>query len=394
MAKEFKPGEKVGKYEIIRKMNEGNFATAYEATDGSRSVFLKIYSDPTKVIPDKFEPFIKQQYYLKEVLNNIPYCENIYELFEIDDGYIHVQAKEFMTGVDLAKYLKENAPPFEKRKLIALVILYGLNEIHKAGIVHTDLKPEQIFLREDSEIKHGFQVKICDFDFSRIPGKFEPPYKVTTQFYSSPEYLRGEEIGFEADVFTMGIIIYKLLTGKEPYPGSDQAEYQKAVFEYNIVSPKDINPSISDETSELILRMLHPEKSQRPSLIEVHSSIVGKEMPIGPKKKYRIVLSEEGSDMKAYIFKPQMVNRSDLRMFVGYKYVDKEQFELFQKDSSPTGWAIKSRKEVVNPTYVGTKNISGTGEEVDLKEGDEIFIGNLAKNVGLRLKVKFEEIES
>lgn len=387
-----KTGDKVGKYEIVRKIRDGYYATAYESKDGEKRIFLKVYSAPTSLLPE-FKQFVDQQRYVAEILNKLVYTENVYELFEIDGGTFHCQAKEFMTGIDLEKFLY-SSPNFETRKVIALVLLYALSEIHKAGLVHTDLKPDQIFMKEDKDIKYGYVAVFCDFDFCKVPGKYEPVYKVTTQFYSSPEYLKGEEISYESDVFTMGIIIYKVLTGQEPYPVDSQDEYVKAVFEYKVRPPHEHNPLIDIKTSELILKMLDPNKSNRPKLIEVHESLSGKKITTKTAPaKFRLVFFEEKTRNEAYFHKPQKINKSDLRIFSDYKYVDQNQFEIIRSDTPKFGWKIKSRKDVINPTYLGIKNISEAGGEYDLEEGSEIFVGNLAKKIGLKLKVKFEEIK-
>lgn len=390
-----KPGDKVGKYEIVKLIRDGNYATAYEARDGSKKIFLKIYSDPTSILSE-YESFIRQQEYVCKILNNLVYTEKVYELFEIEFSSFkwHCQAKEFMTGIDLGKFL-EGSPNYETRKVIALVLLYALNEIHKAGLVHTDLKPDQIFMKEDKDLKYGYVAVFCDFDFCKVPGKYEPVYKVSTPFYSSPEYLMGEEVSYEADVFTMGIIIYKVLTGQEPYPIVDQDEYAKAVFENKIKPPHEHDSLIDEKTSELILRMLDPNKSNRPKLMEVHESLSGKKAAVSPvRSKYRLVFVEENSKNEAYFHKSQLISRSDLRIFTDYKYVDQNQFEIIQSETtSKFGWKIKSRKDVVNPTYLGIKNISEAGGEYELEEGSEVFIGNIAKKIGLKLKVKFEEIK-
>ena len=249
-----KTGDKIGKYEIVKLIRDGNFATAYEAKNGGTKIFLKVYSDPTSYVPEEFNPFVDQQRYVSNILNSLAYTEKVYELFEIEDGTFHCQAKEFMTGTDLDKYLK-GSPNYETRKVIVLVLLYALNEIHKAGLVHTDLKPDQIFMKAEKDLKYGYKAVFCDFDFCKVPGKYEPIYKVTTPFYSSPEYLKGEDVSYEADIFTMGIIIYKVLTGQEPYPVADQDEYAKAIFEYKVKSPHEHNSSIDPKTSDLILKI-------------------------------------------------------------------------------------------------------------------------------------------
>lgn len=389
-----KPGDKVGKYEIVKLIRDGNFATAYEAKDGSKKVFLKVYSDPTSILPE-YDLFVKQQEHVSNILNKLVYTEKVYELFELEfSGFKwHCQAKEFMTGIDLDKFLKKS-PNYETRKVIALVLLFALNEIHKNELVHTDLKPDQIFMKEDKDLKYGYVAVFCDFDFCKVPGKYDPIYKVTTPFYSSPEFLRGEDVSYEADIFTMGIIIYKVLTGQEPYPVDEENSYKEAVFKFKVKPPHEHNPLIDTNTSALILKMLDPNKENRPKLMDVHQSLSGKKVIPSTSSKYRLILIEDKTNIEAYFHKSQALSKSDLRIFSNYKYVDKNQFEIIQSDTaSKYGWKIKSRKDVVNPTYLGIKNISKAGGEYELEDGSEIFIGNISTKIGLKLKVKFEEIK-
>jgi serine/threonine-protein kinase len=387
MPKIYSPGNvikgKLSNYTIKKIMNQGNFAISYEANDThGRRIFLKQYIDPTPASGREYQDFKTHQEEVKKILDTLDVVEKNYDYFEYEECYF--QAKEFMEGKDLENFLKEN-PSVDERFLIATVFMYGIRKIHESGIVHTDLKPQQVYLKYNPSINLKYEVKIVDFDFCRIPGKSEPIHIAGTPFYWSPEHINGEKPDFSSDIFTCGIILYQILGGTEPHPGKDEEEYKNNVLRYKIDKKlRDLNPEVSESLSNLIYRMLDPQKDNRPTAIEVHEQLLkeidtrrtGRVASVSPpatspKIPVRIEFHYSGVSYPVSAHKTMRLGRDNFRSYgEGYKYLEREQFEVIKTDS---GWKIKGLP-TTNPTLLN--GIDCTGKEVDITDGSKLKIGN------------------
>ena len=404
-------------YEIIKDVNQGYFAFAYKAKNKKGDlIFLKEYKDPT-ILCKEYRPFIKHNEKLKQTLDKLGnIVENNYEFFEFDDTYF--QAKEFLRGDNLNNILYESSAPLEwkKRLQFATVIMGAIRVLHENNIVHTDLKPEQIYLREDKNLTFGAQVKLCDFDYSRLVGISEPHVYVTTDSYSSPEYLRNETPTFESDIFTMGIILYELLAYRHPIAQGENDDYTKdALNRRNVKPPKEFNDQLSNQLSDLIFEMLNPDKTKRPTAENVHNQLLSDLKQIEPKPglptavtrplpetsaPYPPITPEpvvqesiiriefhEGSNYLS-LYKDGVYGRNQFRnVFQNYQSSHPEQFKLFinsgEIEGIPVPSSITKYGEIYHfsPTIVDGEDI--TAKKITLKEGSVIEIG------ALKLKVKF-----
>ncbi len=406
MPKNYESGElikgNIGSYKINRLLNQGNYANSYEAGEAIRGfkVFLKQYIDPTPACGDEYTKFVQHQERVKEKLDRIDIVEKNYEYFEFDNCYF--QAKEFMEGKDLSSFLNDttNPPSDEERFLIATVVMYAIRKIHQNGIVHTDLKPEQIYLRENSAIRLRYEIKIVDFDFCRLPGVSEPLHIAGTPFYKSPEHIRGETPDFKSDVFTCGIILYQILGGTEPHEGSDEPDYNSNVLAYNVNKRlKELNPLVSDDLSELVFKMLDPVADHRPEARDVHEILLrelarirsGSSAAIGPTIiptppatpgtatiPIRVEFHHPLVIYPVSVHKTMILGRDNFRAYgEGYKYLSQQQFEIIK---TAAGWKIKGLK-ATNPTiYNGT---DCTDREIDIADNASIKIGNFEITIKL-----------
>jgi serine/threonine protein kinase len=387
MARLYSKGERIKNYTIEKMIEDGEFSTSYSAFDETKTkVFFKVYKSPTGAYLNLFDPFIEQQRFLKDKLEKITTVETINELFEIKDNTFHCQVKEFIDGCDLLKYLAENNPDHEKRVLLAIMIVHALIQIHKAGIIHTDLKKEQIFVIEEKWPDKKIKIKITDFDFSRIPGKFEPAYPVTSPYYSSPEFFKDKKIEYASDVFSLGIILYELLCCENPYDADGPDDYMQKVLNYQVKErPNFLNPKLGGELSELIMQMLNPEKGNRPGLEEVYNSLTGKTSKKSSVSN-EIKLFQEGVSFYILAKDSKSCGRSQLIGFSNFFFCSDIQFFLLKTD---LGWKIKANKESVNPTYLNSTLLET--EAKDLSNNDRIFIGNIRKKTGMELIVRLTE---
>ncbi len=429
-----KPGDMVRSpltsYEIVQVLNMGNFANAFEARRGSdgQRIFLKQYIDPTPYMGEVYQKFVEHQKKVKLILDTLTVVEENYEFFESSNCYY--QAKEFMIGKDLRSALDDKTQPLtdEQRFAIATVMMYAIRLLHDAKIVHTDLKPEQIYLEEKPETFLKYSVKIVDFDFCRIVGESDPIYICSTPFYESPEHIQGKLPEKASDIFTCGIILCELLGGQHPlHEAPDVETYRKHVLSQKATRLKAMNSKIPDSLDELVWNMLNPDPSVRPTAQEVHATLLdiiqeirkqgsaeralgflqkGEHPEVEPEKKEeevpehersveaesraevapsskvptRIRLDAEGIRFPLRIHKTSIIGRDDFRVYGEfYKYVSGQQFIVI-KDSE--GFWLEGL-ETTNPTYINGKKLE-KGQRVRLEEGSVIEIA------GKELIVHFE----
>lgn len=207
-------GYEVGKrYRIIRSLGEGGMANVYEAEDlvQKRRVTLKMLRFDLQDDPRSVERFHKEANSLTKLDN--PHIVQIYD-FGNDHGVPYL-IMEYVKGTDLKTYLKEHYPlSCEKVVDIMEQILSAVESAHRIGIIHRDLKPQNIL------IDNYGKVKVTDFGISIAAMESATITKTNTMIgsvhYISPEQARGSIITKQSDIYSLGIILFELLTGKVP----------------------------------------------------------------------------------------------------------------------------------------------------------------------------------
>lgn len=254
----------------------GRFATSYKALrpDGS-PVFLKQYKAPTR-IDNWYGDYIAYQKELKKRVNSDPTLSSrtydFVDMFEAPDAFVQVFG--FLEkGDNLRKRLDGGIRSPYMRWEFAEALVSALARFHDAGIVHTDLKPENIFLMPGA-LGSGWNVKLIDFDFTVLSG-MTAPWRgkegfegwVGTPRYMSPEHLAGKVPEARSDVFTASLILHELLAEcGHPYPEGDD-EYRAAVRSGPPAPPR-LWVAASSETDVLALAMalaLSPDINERPT---------------------------------------------------------------------------------------------------------------------------------
>ena len=150
-------------------------------------------------------------------------------------------------------------------------------------MVHSDLKPQQFFVVENKKVSIGFSIKLIDFDHCVIP-ELDLYRPAGTDGWKSPEHIKNANVGFHSDVFSMGQIIYTLLTGgRQPYKDAiNNDTYNEDIFtKKGYVSLNTLfKGKLPSEISDVIDQMLNPDPAERPTMQEVHSIFVGKPKPV------------------------------------------------------------------------------------------------------------------
>ncbi|MCK4413509.1 MAG: serine/threonine protein kinase [Candidatus Eisenbacteria sp.] len=169
-------------------------------------------------------------------------------------------AEEFIEGETLAEKLRYGPLGLTEGLAIARGVLAGLEHAHGRGILHRDLKPENVFLEADG------RVILADFGIALISGprRFQGVRPAGTVAYMSPEQIRGDELDVRSDLYSYGLLLYELFTGRHPFQSPDREVVAHRQVHESPRGPKAIQPDLPDELCELILDLLKKDRDSRP----------------------------------------------------------------------------------------------------------------------------------
>lgn len=254
-------GKQIGDYKIIREIGHGGMAIVYEAYQQSldRNVAIKIIPRALVEEPEYLERF-KREATAAARLNH-PNIVSIHGFGQFSNTYYYVMDKA--KGKTLDNLIEE-----KKRELLksaqhfniddALKIITqtasALSYAHKQGVIHRDIKPGNLMIDEESG-----RALITDFGLARS-AKWEKITPRATLFgtpaYMSPEQSSGKELDKRTDIYSLGAVLYEMLTGRMPYPGSNALEVIDKVKTEPIVPPRSINPNITHGIESIILKTM------------------------------------------------------------------------------------------------------------------------------------------
>jgi serine/threonine-protein kinase len=219
-------GKTISHYEILEKLGEGGMGVVYKAEDTKlrRTVALKFLTPQALGTEDEKARFIHEAQ-AAAALNH----PNICTIHEIDEseGRSFI-AMEYIEGRSLKDIIASGPMKLAEALGIAMQIAEGLHKAHKRQIVHRDIKPANIMITGEG------RVKIMDFGLAKSPGRTQLTREGTTLgtvAYMSPEQGRGEEVDYRTDIWSLGVILYEMVTGRAPFRG----DYEQAVI-YSILN--------------------------------------------------------------------------------------------------------------------------------------------------------------
>ena len=220
-------GRTISHYKIIEKLGEGGMGIVYKAEDTKlkRTVALKFLPPELTRDPEAKKRFI-QEAQAASALEHNNIC-NIHEIDDTDDGQTFIVMACY-EGEILKDKIQKGFLKIEEDVEIAIQIAEGLKKAHEKGIIHRDIKPGNIFITNNGV------VKIFDFGLAKFAGQTKLTKADTilgTMAYMSPEQTRGKEVDHRTDIWSLGVVLYEMLTGKIPFKG----EYDQAVM-YSIVN--------------------------------------------------------------------------------------------------------------------------------------------------------------
>jgi serine/threonine protein kinase len=451
MAIVFKDGEKEssGKtpYEVVRKLSEGGMAISYEAKDPvGRRVFFKQYMQPTVQV-SWYKGYVAYQEEMRRRIANDPTVRGLtYQFIDFFEGRTpkhrdYFQVFEFVEGgmslQDCLDKLKKDPKAFswKDRVLFARVMMVGIAGLHKLDIVHTDLKPDNIYLLPNKSKPGDYYLRIIDMDFAVLHDRQAPWHGIEgyvgTPFYQSPEHVRGEVPGPGSDVFTCGSMLSLLLGGAHPFGKcSDAAAYCSAISAGKKHSPFKVEqpiPLVEDVTSfeHVLNSCFDPAPDRRPTAREVADALLGKKVErftisLDPAKRKPKAETEtklvrpdpsetekpgtkaiDPSGMSIWIYFGDVQQGGEIRINTPFgrddfskahedvKFLDKKQFRIYRDDKTKN-WMIAHDPSAQNETLVNGKRLESPAP---ISDGMRVAVGKASKGIEkfpltLRLKPK------
>jgi serine/threonine protein kinase len=254
---------RLGRFETVRILGRGGMGSVYLAEDRriGRQVAIKeiriergVSATVLAEARVRFEVELRAAGRLSH-----PNIATVYDAFETEESYCI--ALEYVPGISLDERLKAGLPPLTTLEVAALggQIASGLDYAHRRGIVHRDVKPGNILLSEEGD------VKITDFGIAKLAALdvTQTGIALGTPAYMSPEQIRGEKLDGRADQFSLGVLLYQMLTGRLPFDGANAHSMLYSVLQAEPQPPGEINAALSSDVDRVLAKALAKDPADR-----------------------------------------------------------------------------------------------------------------------------------
>ena len=287
-------GQTVSHYRIIGKIGGGGMGVVYEAEDLrlGRHVALKFV--PDNMIGDRksLDRFEREARAASRL--NHPHICTIHDI-EDNNGHPFI-VMEKLEGESLKQRMQGGKPVEVEAILdISVQVAEALEALHAKGIIHRDIKPANIFITTNG------QVKVLDFGLAKLsrdglPASDETPYEDSltaigvvpgTAVYMAPEQARGEDLDPRSDIFSFGVVLYEMATGKKPFRGTNVVTTLDAMLHQKPAAPRSVNPKLPVELENIIGKAMEKDRGQRyqtATQIKTHLQQIKRESQSGSVK--------------------------------------------------------------------------------------------------------------
>ena len=270
MNKGLAAGTILSHYRIVSKIGEGGMGEVYLAQDTKldRKVALKILPSEFAEDANRMGRFVREAKSASAL--NHPNIITIHEIGESNGS--HFIATEFIDGETLIEYSKNNPLNFKSVLEIAIQIASALDEAHLSGIVHRDIKPDNVMVRANG------LVKILDFGIAKLSDReaggattgddvatviqsgTSPGMIIGTANYMSPEQAKAKEVDARTDIFSFGVVLYEMIAGQTPFEGETPVEMIAAILHRE---PEPLSADVPPEIEKIISKCLRKDKNER-----------------------------------------------------------------------------------------------------------------------------------
>jgi serine/threonine protein kinase len=278
-----------GRYRVLKKLGEGGMGTVYLAEQVSikRKVALKLLQG-NFAADDEFIARFRREAHLAASLNHRNII-TIYDFDQADDGTLFI-AMEYVDGKRLSDAVRQDGPlPIRRAMRLGIQIAEGLESAHRSGVIHRDIKPDNIMIVGEDEFE---QIKLMDFGIARLrdTGTMMQLTRsgviMGTPQYMSPEQAEGAEVSDKTDIYALGIVLYEMISGKVPFTATTPGAVLVKQMQEAPVSLRKVRRELPTAVEKLVMRTLEkkPERRQQ-SMREVVQEL----------QKAAVALPEEAS---------------------------------------------------------------------------------------------------
>lgn len=251
----------LGKYQIVRELGRGAMGVVYEGIDPiiGRRVAIKTARkdviESTGRADEMMERFLREARAAGSLSH--PNIITIYDASE-QDGILYI-AMEYVESGTLRDYLSDHRLSPEESVRVVASICNALAAAHDQGIVHRDIKPANIMMLPDG------MVKVADFGIARVSDSnlTQEGAMIGTPHYMSPEQFMGQKVDPRSDLFSVGVILYEMLTGERPFTGEVMSTVMHQVLKVEPVQPKELNYAVNTTLSAVVMKSLSKSPTRR-----------------------------------------------------------------------------------------------------------------------------------
>jgi serine/threonine-protein kinase len=270
----------IGHYRLHQVLGRGGMGTVYQAvhTDLGQHVAVKVLSPLLTRDPDALRRFFTEARVLGRLEH--PGIVKVFDYGTLPDGTVYMMM-EHLRGETLHQRLQRMVGrlPLSEALRLCRHIGQALLAAHAAGVVHRDVKPGNVFIIPDPEMGAGERTKLLDFGVAKLlsaSGLCDGSAPSTamgllmgTPAYMSPEQCRGQEVDARTDVYSLGVLLFRMVTGQLPFPGANDADIFGGHLHQEPPRLRSIVPSLPIELDELVQAMLRKDRATRPDMQQV-----------------------------------------------------------------------------------------------------------------------------
>jgi serine/threonine protein kinase/Tfp pilus assembly protein PilF len=375
--------EKISHYRILEKLGAGGMGEVYLAEDDKlgRKLALKILPAAFTQDPARVARF-QQEARAASALNH-PNIITIYEVGE--ETGVHFIAAEFIAGHTLRQYLKSDGMDLREALEIVTQIASALQTAHEAGITHRDIKPENVMIRPD-----GY-VKVLDFGLAKlteksdssvdkeaatqIKAKTDPGTVMGTVTYMSPEQARGLAVDARSDIFSLGVVLYEMLTGRVPFDGRTTTDVLAAILH---VEPAPLSRYRSQTPPGLDVNLNKALRKDSDARYQTIKSFLSDLKYIKSRLDFEAEFARISHQLPAALTKPRISEEISEALTVEFR----------SSELSPSGRLIdrRSSQQIESLAILPMENAGGDAEMEYLSDGiTESIINSLSQLPALRV---------
>lgn len=370
------------RYEVEAQLGGGGMAIVYKArcTFLNRDVTIKVLR-PEYTSDEEFVVRFRREAQAVASLSHV----NIVNVYDVGhEGNIHYIVMEYIEGNNLKEIIRERgALPVREAVDIAKQICEGLEHAHENGIIHRDIKPHNILITK------GGRVKVTDFGIARAATSSTVTHSGTivgSVHYFSPEQAKGEPTGVRSDIYSLGVVLYEMVTGKVPFEGESPIAIALKQIQEGPARPRELNPNLSPDLEKIIIRAMAKNPAQR------YAS--AKEMYTDLSNVFLGQISDSTKAMDADEFATQVLQAGSLGKVPNVIRNSQEPIQPPEKKRKLNPWAILMGIALVLGLGLGGVFALSSfmrGEEVAVPKvvgySEEMAQAKL-QDVGLRMKVR------